>query len=167
MPYPSVKTGYVGNLGFHRAWFQLRAFGYHYVLQMSPQRACETPCHRDDRDAPRGGGASSPGSAPVESLRQATVGLVAQPCPRHLDQQGTHPPVALFAESEQFQRETRRPCFANSFQACQIIASLARVPARSPAASSRQRRVAAPLSACRSHSPSSRSRSSGGSGEPP
>jgi hypothetical protein len=76
-------------------WLQLCTLGYHPVLQIAPQCNCETPRHRDDGNAPRPAIRSRPLRALVEPLRQRTVGLVAQPAPRHLDQQGTHPPCLL------------------------------------------------------------------------
>src|SRR5258707_9034041 len=124
-------------------WLQLCTLGYHSVLQIAPQCNCETSRHRDDGNAPRPAIRSRPLRALVEPLRQRTVGLVAQPAPRHIDQQGTHPPVALPADAligmalaavvglrhqpdartglapvaelspEQFEREARRAYFAN------------------------------------------------------
>jgi len=60
-----------GGLRFRAgsSWFQLRAVGYHPVLQVAPQRDREAPCDRDDRDASRAAVCSRALGALVEPLR--------------------------------------------------------------------------------------------------
>ena len=82
-----------------QADFSCAPFGYHAVLQIAPQRNREASCDRDDRDASRPAVRSRALRALVEPLRQRAAGLVAQPVPRHLDQQRAYPPVALLADS--------------------------------------------------------------------
>jgi hypothetical protein len=135
---------------------QLRAIGYHPVLEITPQRDCEASCHRDDGNAPCATIRSRALRALVEPLRQRAVGLVAQPAPRDLDEQGAHPSIALPADafvhlalatvvglrhqsdartyltpvaelpSEQLEREARPAYWPDSLQPLELIDSLAR-----------------------------------------